>query len=148
MGIKIKILRPISGYEEGQKGIGYEIPYLGNIKAGFPSPAEDFVSETIDLNRYCVHNPAATFYASVSGTSMETEFSEGDLLVIDRSLSPQNGDIAVCFLEGEFTVKRIRLEKDHAELIPTNQDFPTLKVGDELEFLIWGIVTHVIKRYR
>lgn len=123
-----------------------EFPFVGDIKAGFPSPAEDFVESQIDLNKYLIKHPSATFFARVNGTSMESDFSEGDLLVIDRSLQPDNGRIAVCFVDGEFTVKRILIEKDKCLLVPSNSDYPVIQVNKENDFLIWGIVSYVIKK--
>lgn len=123
-----------------------EFPFVGDIKAGFPSPAQDFVESKIDLNKYIVKHPSATFFARVNGTSMESDFSEGDLLVIDRSLKPENGRIAVCFVDGEFTVKRILIEKDKCLLVPSNSDYPVLEVNKDSDFLIWGVVSYVIKK--
>jgi len=123
-----------------------EFPFIGDIKAGFPSAADDFIESAIDLNKYVVKHPSATFFARVNGISMESDLSEGDLLVIDRSLEPTNGRIAVCFVDGEFTVKRIKIEKDKCLLIPSNADYPVLEVNKENSFLIWGVVSHVIKK--
>ena len=72
-----------------------EIPLIGGVKAGFPSPAQDFIAQAIDLNKYIIKHPAATYFALVNGVSMDTDLSEGDLLVVDRSLDPQDGKIAV-----------------------------------------------------
>lgn len=123
-----------------------EYPFVGNVRAGFPSPADDFVESKIDLNTYIIKNPSATFFARVNGTSMESDFNEGDLLVIDRSLHPESGKVAVCFVDGEFTVKRILIEKDKCLLIPSNSDYPVIQVTKENDFLIWGIVSYVIKK--
>ena len=123
-----------------------EIPLIGGVKAGFPSPAQDFIAQAIDLNKYIIKHPAATYFALVNGVSMDTDLSEGDLLVVDRSLDPQDGKIAVCFVDGEFTVKKIRIEKDRCLLVPSNPDYPVIEVNKDYDFTIWGIVTYVIKK--
>lgn len=123
-----------------------ELLYVGKIKAGFPSPAADFVESAIDINKYIIKHPSATFYAKVDGNSMAQDFNDGDILVIDKSLPPADGKIAVCFVDGEFTVKRIKIEKDKCLLVPSNSDFPILEVNENNNFLIWGIVTYVIKK--
>ena len=118
------------------------------IKAGFPSPASDFLDLSIDLNKELIKHPDATFYGRVKGESMkDAGINDGDLLVIDKSLEPTNGKIAVCFIDGEFTVKRIKIEKNLCWLMPENKDFQPIKVTEENDFLIWGIVVHVIKSF-
>ena len=117
------------------------------ISAGFPSPADDFKENRISLDRELVKNKEATFYARVSGDSMiEAGLDDGDLLVIDRSLNPTNGKIAVCFIEGEFTVKRIKKEKDKLYLMPENKIYKPIELKGDDELIIWGIVIYVIKK--
>jgi len=123
-----------------------QIEFVGSIKAGFPSPANDFLKDKIDLNKYVSVHPDATYYAKVNGLSMEGEFSDGDLLVIDKSLNPTDGKIAVCYIDGDFTVKRIKIEGDKCLLVPTNSDFPTIEVTESNQFQIWGVVSYVIKK--
>ena len=118
------------------------------ISAGFPSPAQDFLDLSIDLNKELVKNPSTTFYARVNGYSMkDVGIDSGDLVIIDKSLEPQNGKIAVCYIDGEFTMKRIKIEKDCCWLIPENKDFKPIKVTEDNDFVIWGIVLHVIKSF-
>lgn len=126
------------------------LPYADQgIRAGFPSPAQDYMDLSIDLNRELIRNPSSTFYGRVKGDSMQDAgVSEGDVLVIDKSLEPQDGDMAVCFLDGEFTLKFIQLEKDTIWLIPANEAYDPIRVTAENEFLIWGIVTYTIKNNR
>lgn len=120
----------------------------GGIVAGFPSPAQDYVDLKIDLNKELINNPSSTFYARVKGSSMkDAGIQDGDILVIDKSLEPQDGDTAVCFLDGEFTLKFIRIEKDAVYLIPANSEFHPIKVTEENNFCIWGIVTYSIKKH-
>lgn len=123
------------------------LPFLSaDISAGFPSPALDFVDLTIDLNKHLIKHPAATFYGRVKGDSMrDAGIDDGDLLVIDRSLEPRNGKIAVCYLDGEFTLKRIKISHGTVWLMPANPNYEPIKVEEGNELIIWGIVTHVIK---
>lgn len=126
-----------------------ELPYIdAGISAGFPSPADDFIALSIDLNKEIIKNKDTTFFAKVKGNSMKNaDIHDGDLLVIDRSLTPQNNKIAVCQIDGEFTVKRIKIEKDVIWLIAENEDYKPIKVTPENDFVIWGIVTNAIKTF-
>jgi len=126
------------------------LPYADEgIQAGFPSPAQDHMDESIDLNREIVKHPASTFYGRVSGNSMIDEGIEpGDIIVIDRSLEPANGDLAVCAIDGEFTLKRISLQPNAVWLIPSNESFDPILVTPDCRFEIWGVVTHTIKANR
>ncbi len=117
------------------------------ISAGFPSPAEDFKEQRLSLDKELVKNKEATFYARVSGQSMiGAGLDDNDLLVIDRSIEPSNNKIAVCFLDGEFTVKRLKVDRDEVWLKPENPNYPIIKITSENDFVIWGIVTNVIKK--
>ncbi|WP_242131149.1 LexA family protein [Aestuariivivens marinum] len=117
------------------------------ISAGFPSPAEDFKEERLSLDRELIKNKESTFFARVSGQSMiDAGLDDNDLLVIDRSLTPQHNKIAVCFLDGEFTVKRLKVEADGVWLQPENDNYKPIKITEENHFVIWGIVTNVIKK--
>ena len=126
---------------------------LPEIKAGCPSPAQDYVENGIDLNRELVRNPSSTFFGRARGTSMEgAGIFDGDLLVIDKSLEPQEGTIAVCFIDGEFTLKRIHFEREKGVVVavwlqPENGSFAPIKVTQENQFIIWGIVTHSVRSF-
>ncbi len=126
-----------------------ELPVVnGGISAGFPSPALDFVDISIDLNKHLIKHPSATFYGRVKGHSLKNAgIDDGDLLIIDRSLEPQNGKIAVCYIDGEFTAKRIKIKKDEIWLMPENENYSPIKIEKDNDFLVWGIVTHVIKSF-
>lgn len=126
------------------------LPYAEEgIKAGFPSPAQDYMSEVIDLNKELIKNPATTFYAKVVGDSMKDEdIKNGDILIVDKSLELKNEDLAVCYIDGEFTLKRVLLESDRVWLVPSNPDYPKIEVTVKNEFIIWGIVTFTIKNNR
>jgi DNA polymerase V len=116
------------------------------ISAGFPSPANDFKEIRISLDKELVKNKDATFYARVDGDSMiGAGLNHGDLLVIDRSLNPENGKVAVCLIDGEFTVKRIKKKKEKLFLMPENINYSPIEVNEGNELIIWGIVTYVIK---
>ncbi len=118
-----------------------------DISAGFPSPAEDFKEIRISLDKELIENEDATFYARVRGNSMvDANIEDGDLLVIDRSIETRNGKIAVCMIDGEFTIKRLKVEKDCVYLMPENKKYKSIKVTEENELIIWGIITYVIKK--
>jgi len=117
------------------------------VNAGFPSPAENHMENTMDLNRALVKNPSSTFYARVKGESMINDcVDDGDLLVIDRSVEPYENCLAVCFLDGEFTLKRVRLEGDDLLLVPANEKFKPIRVKKDNDFYVWGVVRYLIKR--
>lgn len=142
MPIKTNLTFFIPDFENMQ-----ELPFISSgIKAGFPSPAADFDGSKISLDNVLVKNREATFYAKASGNSMiGAGIDDGDILVIDKSLEPQNNKVAVCFIDGEFTIKRIKIEKDCVYLMPENKNYQPIKVTEENELIIWGIVTYVIK---
>ena len=117
------------------------------ISAGFPSPTEDFSENRMSLDNELIKNKETTFYARVSGQSMiGAGLDDNDLLVIDRSVEPENNKIAVCFLDGEFTVKRLRVDSEGIWLKPENPNYPIIRINEDNNFIIWGIVTNVIKK--
>ncbi len=138
---KLTFLKPKKGDSLGQWLIEQ------GISAGFPSPADDFKEIRISLDRELVKNEESTFYARVSGDSMiEAGLDDGDLIVIDRSLDPENGKIAICFIDGEFTVKRINKERGKIYLQPENKKYKAIELKENNELIIWGIVQYVIKK--
>ena len=138
---KLTFLKPKKGDSLGQWLIEQ------GISAGFPSPADDFKEIRISLDRELVKNKESTFYARVSGDSMiEAGLDDGDLIVIDRSLDHENGKIAVCFIDGEFTVKRIKKKGDKLFLMPQNKNYRPIEIKEGNELIIWGIVEYVIKK--
>ena len=119
----------------------------GSISAGFPSPADDFKESKISIDQEVIKKESATFYARVVGQSMQgAGLDDGDLIVIDRSQEPDNGKIAVCYVDGEFTVKRLKVENECIYLMPENKKYKSLKVTEENQLIIWGVVTYVIKK--
>lgn len=128
-----------------------ELPKMAHdgVHAGFPSPATDYMTQAIDLNRELVKHPAATFYGRVVGDSMiDAGVEEGDILVIDRALDAQDGDMAVCFVDGEFTLKYLRFHDDGLTLVPANDRYPSMEIAEGTDFIMWGVVTYVIKKVR
>ena len=123
------------------------VQYGARVPAGFPSPAEDFIEDHLDLNEHLIHHPAATFFVRASGQSMvNAGIFDGDLLIVDRALSPQDGDIVIAVLFGELTVKRIRKRRDRLLLEPENAVYPVIEVPQEADFQVWGVVTNAIHR--
>jgi DNA polymerase V len=117
------------------------------VQAGFPSPADDYSEERLDLNRKLISNPANTFYVKVNGESMKGDgIGNGDLLIVDRSAFPKDNSILVCFIDGEFTLKRIKRDKSGCYLIPSNPDFKPIPVDPVSDLRIWGVVTYSIKK--
>lgn len=125
-----------------------DMPYISSgIKAGFPYPAADFDGTRVSIDQIVVKNALATFYAKANGNSMTgAGIDDGDILVIDKSIEPQDGKIAVCFIDGEFTVKRIKVQENSLLLLPENKLFEPIEITQENDFIIWGIVTFVVKK--
>ncbi len=137
---KLTFLKPKKGDSLGQWLIEQ------GISAGFPSPADDFKEIRISLDKELVKNKESTFYARVSGNSMEDAgLSDGDMIIIDKSLTPQNNKIAVCFLDGEFTIKRVVKRNNNLYLKPENKNYEEILISEDNELMIWGIVTYVVK---
>lgn len=137
----------------GQFDEELRIPFFsGGVKAGFPSPAQDYMADPIDFNRDLIMHPAATFYARVVGDSMINEgIRPGDIVVVDKSLEANNNDLVVAFVDGEFTLKRIDLtqrEQGIIQLIPANDNYPILEYHQTDNINIWGVVIYTIHRHR
>ncbi len=126
-----------------------EIPFFDlGISAGFPSPAQDFTELRINLNKEFIKNQDTTFILKVKGHSMKNiGIFDDDFIIVDKSLEPQNGKIAVCQIDGEFTIKRIKIERKVVWLIAENEDYAPIKVTAENELIIWGIVIHSIRSF-
>jgi len=139
---KLKIY-PLSTFTE------LELPLLeGGVSAGFPSPAADFLDTAIDLNKYLIKNPSSTFIAFTDGVSMTgAGIGDKDLLIIDKSLEPTDGKVAVCILDGEFVLKRLRVDKQGIWLMPANSNYQPIKVSELADFEIWGIVIYSVQKH-
>lgn len=136
----------IGASEGGEQRVPY---YEGRVQAGFPSPVRDERGDIIDLNRELISSPSSTFCARVLGDSMrDAGINEGDILVVDRSLPARDGCIAVCFIDGDFTVKRISVRDDGVYLVPANAAYPELHVPAESNFQVWGVVSWILKNMR
>lgn len=135
---------------------GPAVPQEGNVSSservlgkGFASPARDYAEQGIDLNKELVRNPASTFLGRVGGDAMaDAGFEEGDILVIDKSLPARNGDIVVCYTGGEFTLRRVRSDKEGIWLCSDNPRNKRIRIEDEDDFAVWGVVTYSIKDIR
>lgn len=121
--------------------------FTARVSAGFPSPAEDHMERSLDLNELLIEHEAATFFVKVEGESMNNaQISSGDILIVDRSLQPKEGAIVVAILNGEFTVKRITYQKGALFLLPENETYKPIEITKEMDFLVWGVVTYVIHK--
>jgi len=119
--------------------------YLSRIKAGFPSPAEDYLDKKLDLNEHLVKHPASTFFVKVKGDSMTgAGITSGDILIVDRSLEPKDKSIVVAVVNGDFTVKRICKDSESLFLVAENPKYPLIEIKDGMDFEVWGVVVHVI----
>ena len=122
---------------------------LGDVKAGFPSPAED-IREKLDLIKLLVRHKASTFFFRVSGVSMvDADMDEGDIIIVDRAVDPYNDCKAVCYIDGEYTVKRIEINGESVRPMPANENntkYKPIEVTEENDFIVWGVVTYVIKK--
>ena len=127
----------------------FESELMGSVKAGFPSPAEG-VREKLDLVKLLVKHSASTFFFRIDGVSMvDADMDEGDIIIVDRAVEPYDGCKAVCYIDGEYTVKKVRLQPGGALLVPCNDGntrYKPIPVGPEDDFLIWGVVTYIIKK--
>ncbi len=119
--------------------------FEAEVSAGFPSPAADYEEDKLDLNRYLIKNPAATFFVRVTGYSMMgAGIYSGDLLVVDRSLEPRDKSVVIAVIDGELTVKRIRIGKKKITLEPENENYSVQQITEDTDFQVWGVVTNVI----
>lgn len=123
-----------------------KIPFaLSPICAGFPSPASDYIDQALDLNELLIKHPSSTFYVRATGNSMiGAGIYSGDILVVDRSLKPENGKIVIAILNGEFVVKRLSIKNQCISLISENDSFPNINIAEGMDFEVWGVVTTVI----
>lgn len=129
---------------------GQETPlFLSPVHAGFPSPADDFIETRLDLNKHLVSHPVATFFVRASGNSMEgAGIFNGDILIVDTSITPQNGMVIIAVLNGEFTVKRLIHQRNKVFLFSENPTYPPIEVRDGMDFSVWGIVTHSLRSHK
>ncbi|MEM8525914.1 MAG: translesion error-prone DNA polymerase V autoproteolytic subunit [Bacteroidota bacterium] len=121
------------------------LPFFQSVSAGFPSPADDFIERTLDLNEHLITSPSTTFFVRVEGFSMQgAGIYEDDILIVDRSREVRNKDVIIAFVNSEFTVKRYVIQKGKHYLKPENPSFSTIEVSKYDDFQIWGVVISVI----
>lgn len=119
--------------------------FLESVSAGFPSPADDYLEDRLDLNEYLVRHPSATFFVRVTGDSMmDAGIYSGDILVVDRSLAPKDNNIVIAVINGELTVKRLQMLKNKIYLLPENRNYEPIEITEEMNFEVWGVVSTVI----
>ena len=120
-----------------------------NISAGFPSPAQDYIEGSLDLNEFLIHHPAATFFVRVDGVSMiNAGIHPDDILIVDRALEPSNNKIIIAVVDGELTVKRLKIENNIWSLLPENPQFPSIEITEDMDFHVWGVVTYAIHKMK
>jgi DNA polymerase V len=142
-GLKLEFFTP-----QRERNISLPL-YEQRVPAGFPSPAEDYLDKKLDLNEHLIDHPAATFFVRVSGHSMvNAGIYDGDLLIVDRSLEATDKKIIIGVINGEFTVKRIRKKSGQLWLLPENEQFEPVKITEEMDFRIWGVVTYAIHKVK
>ncbi len=142
--LPVSLVRSVMKFVEGK---GYQLPLYGaKVPAGFPSPADDHMEGTLDLNEHLVKHPAATFFVRASGQSMlNAGIHENDILIVDRSLKPTHGKIVIAAIDGQLTVKRLHQEKNgQLLLMPDNPKYQAIELKEGSEMIIWGVVTNVI----
>jgi len=121
--------------------------YMAAIEAGFPSPAEDYIEGRLDLNQHLMKHPAATFFVRVSGESMiNAGIFPGDILIVDRSLEAVDKKIVIAVINGDLTVKRLRIRSGNPFLEPENDQYSHIEITPDMAFEIWGVVTNVIHK--
>ena len=129
-----------------------DLVFAPSIKAGFPSPAEDYLSDSLDFNRDLIKHPEATFYARVDGDSMSgIGIEKGDIAVIDKSIEPEHGDIVVAAMGNEFNIKRLDLthkDEGYIELKSENPKAPNFRIDNPEDFRVWGVVIYTIKKWK
>ena len=124
----------------------YQLPfYQSTVSAGFPSPADDDLEDTLDLNELLIKHPSATFFLRVSGSSMiNAGIHHNDILIVDRSIEPANGKVVIASVNGELTVKRLRYEGKKIQLVAENEAYAPINITEDADFRIWGVVTNVV----
>ena len=121
--------------------------FMVPVSAGFPSPAEDYIEDQLDLNKYLIKHPSATFFVKVKGDSMiDAGIHSGDILIVDRAIDPGNKKVVIAVIDGELTLKRIRMMKGKLFLVPENNKYKPVEITEEMDFNVWGVVTNVIHK--
>ena len=127
----------------------FRIPLLNDsVSAGFPSPADDYTEENIDLNEHLISNPFSTFFLRVKGDSMiNAGIKDKDLIIVDKSLIAKPGNIIIAMIDGEFTIKRLSIKNDELYLKAENHNYPDFRFKNHIDVQIWGVVIYSIHAY-
>jgi DNA polymerase V len=143
---KVVPFSSVESPQSSESNVTYRLPlYMNPVAAGFPTQTEDYVEDRIDLNEHLIKHPAATFLVRVAGESMlEAGIHPNDILIVDRAVEAKNGKIVIAVVDGELTVKRLKQHKGEIFLMPENESYDPLKITQEMDFRIWGVVTQVI----
>ena len=148
--MKLKYLKYVNFFDfySVDKTVFEKIPlFQGSVSAGFPSPADDYRDMDLDLHDHLVQNPSSTFCVKAIGESMkDAGIQSGDIMIVDRSLEPENRSIVLAVIDGEFTVKRVNVHDKELYLMPENDTFTPIKITEEMDFQIWGVVTFIIHK--
>lgn len=138
-------VKAIYGYRPGAP---MPRPLIGTqVPAGFPSPASDFLEGMLDLNDYLINHPGSTFFARVGGDSMQDiGIFPDDIVIVDRAMEPANNKVVLAIYDGEFTIKRLRIEDGEYWLISENEAYPPIHIRHDLDFIVWGVVTAVFRK--
>jgi len=148
--MKLKYLKHVNYFDfySVDKTAFEKIPlFEGSVSAGFPSPADDYRDMDLDLHDHLVQNPTSTFCVKAIGESMkDAGIQSGDIMIVDRSLEPKNRSIVLAVIDGEFTVKRVNVHDKELYLMPENDTFTPIKIREEMDFQIWGVVTFIIHK--
>jgi DNA polymerase V len=136
-------IKAIFSYAEGAKIVR---PILGTgIPAGFPSPAQDYIEGALDISEHLIRHPSSTFFMYADGYSMTgAGIQPGDLLIVDRAIEARSNNIVVAIVDNELTLKRLRIERGEYWLMPENDEFPAIRISEDMDFIVWGVVTFVI----
>ncbi|HAU1599277.1 TPA: translesion error-prone DNA polymerase V autoproteolytic subunit [Legionella pneumophila] len=135
-------VQEVKTYLENSHGIPL---YSCKVRAGFPSPADDYIESYLDLNNHLIKNPASTFFLITAGDSMtDAGIQPGDMLIVDKSIEPMHGKIVIAAIDGELTVKTLSKLNGKVQLIPANKAYNPIDITETQEVVIWGVVTYVI----
>jgi DNA polymerase V len=131
-----------------EKNVFTDIPiFIDSVQAGFPSPAEDYMDLDLDLQDHLIQNPSSTFCVRAVGESMkDAGIQGGDIMLVDKSLNPKNRSIVLAVIDGEFTIKRVNVIDKELYLMPENENFPPIKITQEIDFQVWGVITYIIHK--
>ena len=142
--IPLSRLNEIKALIQHKEPVGFPL-YSSRVRAGFPSPADDYIETHLDLNKHLIRHPTSTFFLIASGDSMkDAGIHSGDMLIVDKSIEPVHGRVVIAAIEGELTVKRLSINGAKIQLLPANDQYPPIDITHTQDLVIWGVVMHVI----